>query len=97
MRLKLISHATGRNARQRFSDDWPDFVRVPVTEALVERADRLAWEYSLRGYHAIQLASALTWQEVAGDETVVATFDQQLWDAASRAGLTTWPERLPGR
>ena len=95
LRLGMISDAAGRDAGQRFAGDWPDFMRVPVTEALVERADRLAWEHVLRGYDAIQLASALTWQEAAGEATVIATYDQQLLDAASRAGLTVWPERLP--
>lgn len=97
VRLGMMTDAAGRDAGRRFAGDWPDFVRVPVTEALVERADRLAWEHALRGYDAIQLASALTWQEAAGDTTVIATFDQQLWDAASRAGLTVWPDRVPKR
>lgn len=97
VRLGMISAAAGRDAGQRLAEDWPDFVRVPVTEALVERADRLAWEHALRGYDAIQLASALTWKEAAGEATVITTFDQQLWDAASRVGLTVWPERVPRR
>ncbi|MBI4477335.1 MAG: hypothetical protein HY654_09195 [Acidobacteria bacterium] len=50
-------------------------MRVPVTEALVERAEALAWEHGLRGYDAVQLASALTWQESVGEEIVLATFD----------------------
>lgn len=97
VRLRMISGRAGRDAGQRLAEDWPDFVRVPLTEALAERADRLAWEYALRGYDAIQLASALTWQDAAGEATVIATFDQQLWDAASRAGLTVWPDRVPRR
>jgi predicted nucleic acid-binding protein len=27
---------------------------------------------------------------------VLATFDQQLWDAASKAGVRAWPEKRPG-
>jgi predicted nucleic acid-binding protein len=61
----------------------------------VERAEALAWEHGLRGYDAVQLASALTWKESVGEEIVVATFDQQLWDAAKRSGLHVWPEELP--
>jgi hypothetical protein len=45
---------------------------------------------------AWQLASAVSWQESVGDEIVLATFDQQLWEAAKRAGLKAWPHRLPG-
>lgn len=27
---------------------------------------------------------------------MLATFDQQLWDEAKRAGLKVWPEERPG-
>ena len=70
-------------------------MRVPVSEALVARSEALAWEHGLRGYDAIQLASALTWQESVGVEIMLATFNQQLWDAAKRAGLEVCPEQQP--
>jgi predicted nucleic acid-binding protein len=91
-RIGLVKEDIARNAQRRFGQDWPDFVRVPVTEALVERADALAWEHGLRGYDAVQLASALSWQESVGEGIVLATFDQQLWEAAKRTGLNVWPD-----
>lgn len=96
VRAGLVKNDVARNAQRRFTGDWPDLVRVPVTEALVERAEGLAWEHGLRGYDAVQLASAQTWQESVGEEIVLATFDQQLWDAAKRTGLRAWPEQRPG-
>ena len=36
----------------------------------------LAWDYGLRGYDAVQLASAITWQEAVATE-ILLTFDQQ--------------------
>lgn len=96
VRVGLVNDEVARNAQRRFTGDWPDLVRVPVTEALVERAERLAWEHGLRGYDAVQLASALTWQESTGEEIALATFDQQLWEAAKRTGLNAWPDKLPG-
>jgi hypothetical protein len=30
-----------------------------------------------------------------GEEIVLATFDRQLWEAASRSGLMAWPDNLP--
>lgn len=96
VRAGLVKDEVARNAQRRFAGDWPDLARVSVTEALVERADGLAWEHGLRGYDAVQLASALTWQESVGEEIVLATFDQQLWEAAKRSGLKAWPEQLPG-
>ena len=94
VRIGVVKDDIARNARRRFGQDWPDFVRVPVTEALVARADALAWEQELRGYDAVQLASALTWQESVGEEIVLATFDRQLWDAAKQTGLQVWPDAI---
>ena len=94
-RIGLVTDEVARNAQRRFAGDWPDLLRVPVTEALVERAAALASEHGLRGYDAVQLASGLTWQESVGEEIVLATFDQQLWDAAKRTGLKVWPDDVP--
>lgn len=96
VRAGLIKNDVARNAQRGFTGDWPDLARVSVTEALVERAERLGWEHGLRGYDAVQLASALTWQESVGEAIVLATFDQQLWEAAKRSGLQAWPAQLPG-
>jgi hypothetical protein len=49
----------------------------------------------LPGYEAVQLSSALTWQESLGTEILLATFDQQLWEAP-KAGVTAWPDKLSG-
>ena len=95
VRARMVASDVGRRAQRSFASDWPDLLRVPVTEALVERAQTLAWEHGLRGYDAVHLGSALTWQESAGAAIVLATFDQQLWDAAKQTGLMLWPEALP--
>lgn len=92
VRLGVLDHAGGRRAQRRFAREWPDFVRIPVTEALVSRADALAWSHGLRAYDAVQLASSMTWQDAIGQDVVLATFDQQLTKAGSDAGLRVWPE-----
>jgi predicted nucleic acid-binding protein len=96
VRAGLVKDEVARSAQRKFAGDWPDVVRVPVTESLTERAEGLAWEYGLRGYDAVQLASAMTWQESVGEQIVLATFDQQLWEAARRTGFKAWPDQLPG-
>jgi predicted nucleic acid-binding protein len=96
VRLGLVTENVARRAQRSFDGDWDDLLRVPVTEALVARAGTLAWDHALRGYDAVQLASALTWQESVGTEVVLATFDQQLWEAAPKAGLKAWPDKLSG-
>jgi predicted nucleic acid-binding protein len=97
VRAGVVKNLVARNAQRMFAGDWPDVVRVPVTESLVERAEALAWEHGLRGYDAVHLASALTWQESVGEQIVLATFDQQLWEAAKRAGLKAWPDQVPAQ
>lgn len=99
VRSGLLSDDEARKAQRTFAGEWPDLARIPVTEALVARAETLAWDHALRGYDAVQLASALTWQESVGTDIVVATFDTQLWKAARQAGMKAWPENLtdPGQ
>jgi predicted nucleic acid-binding protein len=93
-RVGLVTEDLARRAQRSFVGEWPDLVRVPVTETLVERAEALAWDHGLRGYDAVQLASAIAWQEAVGTEILLATFDQQLWEAAPKAGLKVWPDTL---
>ena len=91
MRLDALTRVAGRNAQRRFAGEWRDFIRIPVTEALVARADALAWEHGLRGYDAVQLASALAWQDAIGQPAVFTTFDQTLTNAAEASGMEAWP------
>lgn len=92
VRVGVVDETGGRRAHRRFVREWPDFVRIPVTEALVARADALAWDHGLRGYDAVQLAAALAWQDAIGQDVVLATFDQQLTKAGPEVGLRVWPE-----
>ena len=94
VRLGVLSDDGGRRARRRFLREWPDLARIPVNEALVSLAETLAWGHGLRGYDAVQLAAALTWQDSIGQDVVLATFDRQLWETGPRAGLRAWPETL---
>ncbi len=96
VRLGVLDGRSGQRAQRRFAREWPDFVRLPVTEALVVRAETLAWDHGLRGYAAVQLAAALAWQDSVGQDVVLATFDRQLWETAPRVGLQAWPDTLPG-
>ncbi len=54
----------------------------------------MAWDYGLRGYDAVHLASALYWQESLRQRVVLATFDRELWRAGEAAGLGVWPSSL---
>ena len=89
VRTGIVKDEVARNVQRRFAGDWPDFVRVAVTESLVERAEGLAWEHGLRGYDSVHLASALTWQESVGEEIVLAISDVvREWKEEGRPGLS---------
>ncbi len=97
VRIGLLGAESGRKAQRAFTSQWADIARVPVTEALLSRAETLAWDYALRGYDAVHLASALTWQESVGVAAILATFDRRLWEAGQKAGVRVWPEKLMDR
>jgi predicted nucleic acid-binding protein len=92
LRMNTISKVDYDFALSKFRSDWIDFQRLSVTERLVARADRLACEFGLRGYDAVHLAAALTWQENLNFPVTLATFDRELADAARQSGLAVLPE-----
>lgn len=79
-------------ARRRLEMVWGDWVHIVMDEALVFRAEQMAWEYGLRGYDAVHLAAATVWHEELRHPIVLATFDRELWQAAESVGLQVWPE-----
>ena len=95
VRAEILDEDEARDAQRAFAAQWQDIARIPVTEVLVARAETLAWEYGLRGYDAVQLASAVLFQESLGTAVRLATFDRQLWNAARRVGLESWPDKPP--
>jgi len=95
VRVETLTRTEARSALEAFRGDWADLFSLNVNGSIATRAERLAWGENLRGYDAVQLASALMWKEsIAGDVTF-ATFDVALWDAAGRRALTPFPEDLP--
>jgi predicted nucleic acid-binding protein len=95
VRVGLLEEDEARDAQRSFAAQWPDIARLPVTEVLVSRAETLSWDYGLRGYDAVQLASAVLFQESMGTAIRLATFDKELWEAARHAGLEPWPDNPP--
>jgi predicted nucleic acid-binding protein len=67
---------------------------LEVTPLVINRAGELVWKYPLRGYDAVHLAAALTWQDLLEEEITFGTFDRQLWEAVRNTDLKTWPEEL---
>lgn len=95
IRVGRLDEDAARRARQHFEGQWDHLVRLSVSEAVTTRAGELAWRHGLRGYDALHLAAALTWQELGGHAITFATFDHDLWNAAgTEADLPPWPEDL---
>ncbi len=94
VRLSLLPQAEAAAALRAFRSQWSDLARLPVTEVLMARADALAWDASLRGYDAVHLAAALSWQDSLAEPVTLATFDRRLWNAGSDVGLAVWPDAI---
>ena len=95
-----LTSEEARQAHGKLLQEWQDLGRVPITNALLSRADTLAWTHELRAYDAVQLAAALTCQDTIaplGEDVMFACFDNQLRVAAGAAGLQTWPDTNPAR
>ena len=95
VRVNALTQEEALACLQVFRNEWPDLVRVQVTEMVVARADALAWDHGLRGYDAVHLAAASAWQDAIGGRVVLATFDRHLWTAAESMGLEAYPADLP--
>ncbi len=94
VRVGALTSELAMIALKAFRTDWEDLVRIQVSEAVVARADTLAWDHGLRGYDAIHLAMALVWQEIMGEHITLASFDRQLWAASGQVGLVPFPTDL---
>jgi predicted nucleic acid-binding protein len=95
VRMNLVVREEGATALRTFNAEWEDLVRLQMTEILAFRAATLAWEFGLRGYDSVHLASSLFWQDILGEQVTLATFDRQLWDAAKATTLIPWPGIRP--
>lgn len=95
VRVGALRQEDAVTAAQFFRSEWDNFVRIQVTEAVVARADQFAWAFGLRGYDAVQLASALLWHEHMNETIVFATYDRHLWQTAASVALTPFPGETP--
>ena len=94
-RSGALSREEALLAHQTFRQEWPDLIRLPVSEGVLDRAADLAWDQGLRGYDAVQLAAAVSWRDALETPVRFATFDRQLWTAASQVRLAAFPDDLP--
>ena len=88
-----ISTAEMNKAIRRFEREYPNkFVLIEVAPVVIQSAMNLAKKYPLRGYDAVQLAAALSANQIrqnAGASSLTfISADNNLNNAASSEGLT---------
>jgi hypothetical protein len=75
-------------------DEDPAFLAVPVTNAILDTAARMARVHGLRAYDSVQLASARRVADVDPSCRAFAAFDKNLRNAAAAEGFTLVPACL---
>jgi len=95
VRTSALTSEEASASLQAFRNDWPKLVRIQITEFVVARADAFAWEFGLREYDAVHLATASVWQDAMDANVTLATFDRALWASAASVGLIQYPPDLP--
>ena len=76
-------------AKQALAADWPHYLIVDVTQAVVARAGDFADTFALRGYDSVQLAAAYEAKQVSGLPLTFACFDSRLNKVAQVLGMDT--------
>jgi len=94
VRIQVLTDEKALFSMDLLLTHWPFFIRLQVSDNVVDRAVALTRRHPLRGYGAVQLASAIVWHEVILHPVTFATFDKRLWQAASEVGLTPFPQDL---
>lgn len=94
IRGNRLPEQDGLDALEDFRSDWSGFQLINIDHALVVYADSLAGLHGLRGYDAIQLACALTWQNLLDVPVKFATFDSELHEAAQKSGFDVFPQEM---
>jgi len=87
--LTAAEHAS---AIRNLEEDWPSYLSLEVSWAVLRDAASLSETHLIRALDAIHLASALILLARARDPVVFATWDKRLRLAARKAGLATVPE-----
>lgn len=81
-RTRLVTHDRAWRTRNGPSQETGRTWFVSRSRRHSSNAPKHSRGITVAGYDAVQAASALTWQESAGAEIALATFDHQFGEAA---------------
>lgn len=91
VRSNRIGEQLAARLRDQFESEWSRYATVTVNGEIAELGAALAWRYTLRGFDAIHLASAVFLQSFLRRPLTFATFDAALSRAAQDEGFEAWP------
>lgn len=92
----IITEKEYRKLLKSFITDWDSYVTVEVTDRILKISGHLVELYSLRGFDALHLSSALFVQREIGEDMTFVCYDMRLWRAAVEESFKVIPERLNG-
>lgn len=87
LREKRTTHAEHRKRIAALDADYVDVLKVEVSEEVVRQAGELAESHALRGFDAIQLASARWLARKTRKPVRLFAFDERVNEAAHALGL----------
>ncbi len=79
--------ATLEQAKAALAADWPHYIVMEISQALVERAGDYADTFALRAYDSVQLAAAFETGLISQSPVLFASFDIRLNKAAKPLGM----------
>jgi predicted nucleic acid-binding protein len=93
--LRTLSDRQAARCKKIFLRDCPQFCLVTLTDSILKSAEGIAWEYRIRMYDALHLASALVWRQMLSCPVCLATFDDVMWKIAQLMDFQVFPAILP--
>jgi uncharacterized protein len=78
---------TLEQAKAALAADWPHYIVMEISQALVERAGDYADTFALRAYDSVQLAAAFETGLISQAPVLFACFDIRLNKAAKLLGM----------
>src|SRR5437899_3345970 len=82
-----ISSEDYHGAISTFSSDWRRVAKVAATDGVIRHAADLSERYSLRGYDAVHLSSAIYFRDLSPVEVGFSARDDDIRGAAVREGF----------
>lgn len=87
LREKRTTHAEHRKRIAALEADYIEILKIEVSEEVIRKAGELAESHALRGFDAIQLASARWLARKTRKPVRLLAFDKRLNEAAHALGL----------